>query len=57
MPTLAPNPNPNPDPNPNAGETMELVLSDGFPGAFRWSARPALRYAISPDFCAAMRSR
>jgi hypothetical protein len=38
-----------------AAETMRLVLSDGFPGAFRWSARSSLRYAISPDFCAAMR--
>ena len=38
-----------------AAETMRLFLSDGFPGAFRWSARSSLRYAISPDFCAAMR--
>ena len=35
-------------------ETVRLVLGDGFPGAFKWSARPALRYAISPDFCDAM---
>ena len=40
---------------PLAGETIELMLSDGFPGAFRWGARPALRYAISPDFCSAMK--
>ena len=36
-------------------ETVRLVLDDNFPGAFRWSARPAIRYAISPDFCDAMK--
>ena len=39
----------------SAAETVRLVLADGFPGAFKWSARPALRYAISPDFCDAMK--
>ena len=37
------------------GETMRLILSDGFPGSFRWSAQPAIRYAIAPDFCEAMK--
>lgn len=37
------------------GETIRLSLSDGFPGMFRWSAKPALRYAVSPDFCDAMK--
>ena len=35
-------------------ETMRLINTDGFPAAFRWSAQPALRYAISPDFCKSM---
>ena len=39
----------------STGETVRLNLDDGFPGAFKWSARPALRYAISPDFCDAMK--